>query len=104
MIRSAGFLLTQVAMYIRGQCDQQLFCSLSRGHLGYYQGMMPLLRRIAGSERDDVVRLHIEESIAVVEDALFLSSSGVNVAAGGPRHSHSRVDITIDISRYNAMC
>lgn len=64
---------------------------------------MPLLRRIAGSERDDVVRLHIEESIAVVEDALFLSSSGVNVVkvAGD---SHSRMDITIDISRYNAMC
>jgi len=97
VIRSAGFLLTQVATFIRGQCDQQ-FCSLSPRHLGYYQGMMSTLRTIVGSERDDVVRLHVEESISVVEDALFLSSSGVNVVRlAGPSH---RVDI--DISRY--MC
>jgi len=39
--------------------------------------MVPTLRTIAGNERDDVVRLCVEESIGVVEGALFLSSSGV---------------------------
>ena len=100
MIRSAGFLLTEVAMFIRGQCVQQQFCSLSPRHLGYYQGMVPALRAIAGSERDEVVRIHVQESIAVIEDAiLFLSLSGVKVnVIGSPSR---RLDI--DVSRYN-MC
>lgn len=62
--------------------------------------MVSALRTITGSERDDVVRLHVQESISVVEDALFLSSSGVNVVRlAGPSR---RVDI--DISRYSYMC